>query len=788
MIGLVQARRASVFQAANPNTAAPQVAAELPGNTGPKSQAAQFVDQLRQLAGKGADPTRIPFKLVCEVKGDQSRMSRVLAGTGWDVGALKGNNHNSGGDCSHSNDGGGSSYVRLLSPELTLGGGGLDSIADVLERLRAQNVAIGSTAALRFMVPTSALNDEATANFIGLHLSNEDLLYRLGQNGGAGRDLTHKSSFASPPSAAVNYTAGMTAAQWQACMNRRNCGLNSYTQGWWEMRYFDSSLDTAAVQASACMVVGMAAAAIDGRAGFAEKRTTSQFYQEVDHGRWSAFTKAVVGQGPLSDQLRTQFTRSGGRIAEPLDGAAQAAAQRLLARGWQIFGADGSPARSHDDLLHAFSGPDKAKLVPPSGRKIDVDADDFRNFLVGENELQGTVPASLHEAHGQAHHLSWRASLKDAQGLPMSALEAAFEVSQGRSFVAQNGSFSVKISQQPAAGDGLSLAQAVAIPDSDWAAMGTQAPRLDAPLDSPAAAAHWLQMRRGFQFTTDGTPRFGAVAGAAARVIAPNVGQLSLSPEDLLTVGRFDRGGEDAPYSEVRQALERLQPLGVSPRPYLPILQMPSAERLSHGELLAALLGHSRACLMDPLGSTHPMSDVPQFLQTAERLQEESRLEPAWQQSTQAFEAGLGSRFAATWGIAPLHDVKQLPFAMARRMEIQMIEPGVTDRPTLGVKADNWNRLGEILDIENPERTPADLAPMLAQADGLREKGVTFYYVSADPKVKLELRSAMAERLPGEGVKAKLPRFKLWHGWPRRNITLHGEKQMHKLARKFGVA
>jgi hypothetical protein len=286
------------------------------------------------LAPGGVKATDVPFRLSFEVKWDPGAASRYLADTQWSVERIDGDNHNSGGDCSHKTDGGGSSFVRLVSPPLTIGGGGLDSISEVMARLQENRIETGSTGAMRLRIPRATLDDAATTKWMALYLAHEDVLYTLAQNGGAGRDFNHKSQFAATIGSFLQAPEPPTVEGWSTALNSRTGGINSHHSPTdWELRFYDSSTDPAAVEANVALLAGMMAAASAGRGEAPLRHQARADKAPVSLQRWDALMRATVGSGAISEQLRQQFLAAGGRFSPqgdvvpsdaPRDGALQA--------------------------------------------------------------------------------------------------------------------------------------------------------------------------------------------------------------------------------------------------------------------------------------------------------------------------------------------------------------------------------------------------------------------------------------------------------------------------------
>jgi hypothetical protein len=757
------------------------------------TDAQKFVQQLRAVCGKDRDVTQFPFKVMFEVRATQNAMARTLAGTGWDVATLSGNNHNNGGDCSHLNDGGGSSFVRLCGPQTTLAAGGLENLADVLDRLQRQKVELGTTSAMRILVPDSLLDDKGMSNLVGMHSSNDDILYRLGQAGGSGRNLAHKQSYSVPMSSSYTTANSLSVAEWKQQLNQRHRSINSFTAGMWEFRYFDSSLDIKAVQGNVCLLLGMIAAAADGRGGFTELHTTADYPKEVSRDRWNALMNAAVGPGPLRWQLEMQFRASGGQLQTALDGPALDAANHMTSRGFR-FEKDGrvfKAAELNEAVMHGTL----PQIVTPGGKRYDVDFAGLQQFLIGEGGLQAPLAAPVQSAREQFERLG-SASFRDPSGVELGTFQAAFEYAQNHDVMARLGDVDIKLSAKPDAG-GLPLEQAAAVPSEDWRQLGTLGLRLDGPLDSPAAAAYWLQLRRGCTFKDDaGQARLGAVLASSAQDvrITFNSGlEVKLGPADVQRAGQWDRdpksaAAADAAGRDLMGAAAELVGFGAT------VAVGNASATAQPTELFAATLAHAPVRITDPLGQTRTVHGIDEFLQNMTILRAIGANNTTDQSAVMAgFDDGVGKRFVATTlaprGAVPLTNGRMLPWVLNNNGQLRLTEVSVTPGVEQGVKVDNWARLRDVMAVESGAPPPPQQAQIIDLAERLRSKGVAFYYVhSKHQPTDIGLKSALVERVQSEGVRARLPGFKFWRGWFHKKIVIRNEADLKKLARKYGVA
>jgi len=98
----------------------------------------------------------------------------------------------------------------------------------------------------------------------------------------------------------------MRERTWQS-LHQKYLGMNTFT-GTLEFRYFDASLHAPAVQANVSLVLGMVAAAVDGRLQPPGDRPPSWLHRICTRSqRWNRLTQETVGKGPIETQLRKQL-------------------------------------------------------------------------------------------------------------------------------------------------------------------------------------------------------------------------------------------------------------------------------------------------------------------------------------------------------------------------------------------------------------------------------------------------------------------------------------------------
>jgi hypothetical protein len=745
-----------------------------------------FAEQLRahnaSLAADGKfDVLRQPFKIVFEVKGSQSTLSRTLAGTNWTVQSLHGDNHNSGGDCSHKDDGGGSAFVRLQSPSLSLGAGGLESISAVIQKLLAQKVSIGKTAAMRILLERQSFERSAVGSgpinaLANMHLCNEDILFRLGQGGGAGRSLDHKKSFCAPAS---SYSA-RTTTDWSRMLGARHGCINNGTSGYYEFRYFDSSLDDKAVCANVCLLIGMAAAARASRSAGTTPHTIAEYNKEVPRDRWNALLDATVGYGPLRAQLERQFVSSKGKLPPPLSNAQINVVSSLMSQGYRLDGVT-KPVDANTRLAQGQA----LGVTSPRGRRWEVEPDQMPLCLAMLGRQPAELPSEARERLSQAESLaSSGATLMNAAGAVLNGPEAAYELQRGDRVQLRFGAHSVQVSDKNEAGT-LPLPIAAHIPASDWRTMGTLGLRVDGafapgashPPETPAAAAWSLQFLRGCQFVdAAGRARLGAAAlgaGETVTVVFPSGTRVPLAPQDAPLVA----GAAPQRAQPMLDAAAWLRGHGGFK------LWVGAAEPAGEAELLAAITG-GELSVQDPSGGRIRMAGESDFLQRVEQLHGIERLSEKQQGTLDELGQGIGKKFDMTCDGQSVRQLEHVPWMLFRGADVRLVERGV--RGAEGIRVPSWESLQAALDVE-AGRCDGERGALLGRLAELQKQGVQFHYCQNGVEgAAIGLRGALLARLD-EGVVARLPSPRFWDFGFRDRITLRGSEQVAELSRKFGI-
>ncbi|HEY3997838.1 MAG TPA: hypothetical protein VGO93_03160 [Candidatus Xenobia bacterium] len=369
---------------------------------------------------KSLDVSKLPFKITMEVKSsDAAALNRVLAGTGWSAAPAP-------SDCSHNSEGcWNSGYCRVDSPSLTLADGGLAAVTTTLDKLGKVFKTPGNTAAMRFVLPDSALDDEGVTHLVNMHLANESIIYRLGNSGGPGRAMRDKMQWACPFSTKSCYIAeeghqhyydkgvywyrwdGMrtvqnkqSVADWRKQLSNRHWGMNASQQGFWEFRYFDSSFDGPAVGASLQMLLGMVKAAAEGRGQWDQVRPLpTTMDQEVSRKQWNAFVDTVAPEHKA--QLEKNFIGAGGKLEkQALTPAGQTATGSLIAQGYKFTA--GSEAMTLKTLMQRLEKNEPVGIVEPgSSSPVTLAAQLVEPYVLLQT-ASAEAPAALRQDAAQA--------------------------------------------------------------------------------------------------------------------------------------------------------------------------------------------------------------------------------------------------------------------------------------------------------------------------------------------------------------------------------------------------
>lgn len=282
------------------------------GHATAQAFAAQLNGLEEQAKARGAAgrPFSTPFQVQFEVKSTDPRADRAADLPGWSSSRLLGNHHAHGGDCSHKKDGGGTSFVRVYSPELTVENGGLQQIADVLKKFADMGAGVGKTSAMR--VKVRDVSDDTLRTLVHAHQTHEDILFRLARGGGRGRSLSHKKTFAY--SLREIYANG-SGHELRRSLSHPYWSITTASRGYLEFRYFDTTLKAAPMQANVALVLGLVSAAAEGRLRECAPHPPGGVFGFIVKGsRWQNFMNETVGAGPIQEQLRRQFQSANGKI------------------------------------------------------------------------------------------------------------------------------------------------------------------------------------------------------------------------------------------------------------------------------------------------------------------------------------------------------------------------------------------------------------------------------------------------------------------------------------------
>lgn len=340
------------------------------------------------------DAARVPFKVQFEVKGDATKLSRALQKmAGWSASPCP-------GDCSHSKfmgDGGNGAFARVNSPDLTIETNGLDQFERALQAVRSAGGKLSKSAAMRFYVPKTILDKEATGRFFQMLAANEDALYTIGCNGGTGRPLPHKLSYAQSVARLVPHQNRTT---WETTFNNHTYGVNGRNGPSWELRFFDTSYNLDAVRASAELVCGMAAAAVEGRGQWHEVNPAQTSRPSVERQRWNAFMRDTVSPS-TSRRLQTYFVNAGGKLTGPATSpATEHAVAQMISRHYSFTTADGHAFADPTHAADAIATKQAVGVVDPNGDRVPLSPAQVEPFTWAANLQYNGVEFHIKAASG----------------------------------------------------------------------------------------------------------------------------------------------------------------------------------------------------------------------------------------------------------------------------------------------------------------------------------------------------------------------------------------------------
>ncbi len=380
------------------------------------------------------DINNVQFKLVLECRNiDANAMNRQLAGMGWSA-------QNAPGDCSHGSDGGAGYYRHVISPPLTLGGGAEQQLRDVLTRLKSAGAVPGETGALRLYVSDHALNEDGVNNLVNMHLCNENILYRLGQAGAVGRRVTDKQRWAPPLSCGSPYTAysgfkgftigeRKTKAQWRTDLANKHWGMNANQNGWWEFRYFDSSMNEQAIADNVRLLLGMVKAACENRGQWTQVHAVGNtFHNQVSRQQWNQLMNAAVGPGDLKKRLEQNFIAAGGQLEkEKMSDAARQALRDAQGQGYGFADQSGQPLDGIDAVSQRVDDEQPLTVRFPGGGNITVTGSEAVDFAFCATGNLTDVSQAVRDRVPTFNDLTGRGvQFTEPGGATLSAAVAAF--------------------------------------------------------------------------------------------------------------------------------------------------------------------------------------------------------------------------------------------------------------------------------------------------------------------------------------------------------------------------
>jgi hypothetical protein len=383
----------------------------------------------------------MPFELlfeVCEAK--EANISRLLSAEphGFQTAGTAGPN-NWGAtvrDCSHessSSYGGIESamYTRVMAKGLRFGPDALNSINQTLALLARHAVDPGKTGAMRIHVPRDSMDEATTRRFFKLFTGYEDIFFRLGQNGAAGRPLNHKQRYCKPLSEDYSASTDMSRTDWESKLNA-NRAITSKTAGVWECRYLDSSLNAPAVEANVEALLSLVKAAHDGKSCSAPSTVAQGYNSELKRERWNAFLNDIGASDKLREQLEAQFVAAGGKLEpEPLTPADCGDLSRMLADHRILH--NGQPLGDAKRIGRVIVDKGNLTVESPASPPLQMAAAAFPAFVRASGGRLAELPDDMKASFKAAGELrSSGVSLLNAQGQSVS-LPAAMVLAHGQS-------------------------------------------------------------------------------------------------------------------------------------------------------------------------------------------------------------------------------------------------------------------------------------------------------------------------------------------------------------------
>jgi hypothetical protein len=341
-------------------------------------------------------PDALPFAVRLEVQADPHHVNRTVSQlNGWSATGVA-------SDCSHNRTwDNGRPYARVQSPAgLTMGTGGLDQIRGALDKLSQAGANPGKTGALHILLPRASMDDRATGRYMRMFMAYEDILYRLGQQGEAGRGLRHKTEGGFARSLVASLGTGSlpsTSRDWARRLQYHTHAINASTAGQWELRYLDSTLNPAAVHANIKLLAGMVGAAQSQQADWSERHEASprNFDQPVSRARWNGLMRAAGVSPELRQQLEDMFISAGGSIAG-LPAATSRCLDKLLA-DYRLVDASGQNLGSCRAIEQNMDDHGELTLHAPQGAPLQLSFDqlfEYAKAQQGEGDIKTTARSS----------------------------------------------------------------------------------------------------------------------------------------------------------------------------------------------------------------------------------------------------------------------------------------------------------------------------------------------------------------------------------------------------------
>jgi hypothetical protein len=717
-----------------------------------------------------------------EVQNNPSKVNRAIAGgaKGWDAGPLPAY------DCSHENNwDNGREYARVYSPkDMTLADGALDSVHTAIGVLRDMNARPGRTGAMRMYIPRKLMDDRATTRFMKMFMAHEDILYGLAANGGKGRTLEHKldGNYAtSVAEACEGYER--SRSDWASALSYHSYAVNAETEGFWEIRHLDSSLDADGIGANVQLILGMVKAAIDGTAPAGEAHPVREAEgQPVERRRWNALMDATVGDGPARDKLEEMFVAQGGKFSGPhVSGVEKKALTQLL--GDHKLTAGKKKLGDYKDIEDALCGGHEISVRPPQGEAFDIKPERLPRYALAVTGATKQLKNKTRDRLQSASDLAQAGcSFVDSRtGKPLSLAAVSALVAEPGRVTLRHGSQSVALnegSKRPEDTLAGYLEGQIHVPQRYQAMSAEQRGDVDA---ARQLGEHGFALGDGAgQVVRPGTMGFlEAAGGGALRVQAPGGSAWMSATRPAVTdwLTAVERPAELS--AEQQRALDDAHALAGGGF----ALQTAGGRTAHDAEVLGALRDVTRLEMVDPAGGRQGVgNNVGAVAATAlAPLRAASERHSQLADRLMAIGAEIGA--SVTVGAQPVPCAGALHWLLAPADGAAADGPGRAAVKLGAQEMADWGQIERVVKLQDEAPQNVEGADGQALASLGRLSAHEVRMVDGQGSA-VRLKADQLDRLRGDGLKLVLPKRKWW-AWFRKEVTVRGDHKLDKIARRF---